>query len=165
MMMSYFMVQLTPENMDPVSWASSNPALQLGLKYESTSTQPGQHFFSTLTNPLTVMSTLVNQDRRVSFAEIVRQEPVESVAMPSSPNGGPVPEGRPQPGGPEMQHSGYIPKMPGSNGGNLTWDEKAAAATPAGGAPPEGFGGRAKEALATMWWVPILWFLAKRWKR
>jgi len=128
-MYSHFIVYFSVTNLDPVLWASSNPALQLDMKYEDSTAFPGQHIFGTASDPNTV-NVLLKQDQRVGWVEIIRQDPIdESVVVPAAnvPPGLPVSETRPEPGKPEMKLPGYIPRNgAGENGGKMSWDEKTA---------------------------------------
>lgn len=151
-MFSHFIIYFPVTNMDPVMWASSDPGLKLGMKYEGPTPQPGQHIFGTASDPNTV-SLLLKQDQRVGWAEIVRQDPIdEGAVVPAAdvPGGVPVPETRPEPGKPEMKLPGYIPRMgPGDSGGKLTEDEKLAA----------GLGPlvqQAKQPSGIPWWLLLL---------
>jgi hypothetical protein len=125
-MLNYFMVELQPNTMDPISWASSDPARKLSLRYDSSTTRVGEHIFMTPVPEATVGAFLRQDDRIRSFS-LIRQAPLEDavVVTPGSP--APVEETRPTPGRPQMKLPGYIPKNPGSNGGKLSWDEKRAA--------------------------------------
>jgi len=129
-MYSHFIVYFPVTNMDPVLWASSDPALKLHMVYEESMPFPGQHVFGTESDPNTVV-VLLRQDQRVGWAELIRQDPIDKegvIPAMNVPPGLPVEPARPEPGKPALQLPGYIPKQPGSNGGKLTWDEKAAAA-------------------------------------
>jgi len=184
-MYSYFIVFFPVTNMDPVLWTSSNPALQLGMKYEESLNFPGQHVFGTTAEPATVV-TLLRQDQRVGWAELIKQEewhdttkqfetppvqrecpygwrsPTECYDITDTDRPGyPVPETRPEPGTPEMKLPGYIPKMPGSNGGKLSWDEKVAAGL---GPAIQEIKAEARQKVSIPWWLLLLgaWAISRR---
>ena len=125
---TYYLIRLMT-GMNPVEWASSDPALKLGLTFVSGTMPEGlrpawnayyashadkeallaSYIFSCAQDPATVQQLLL-QDPRVQSLELIGGDSVDVVAVPAQPTF--ASESRPQPGQPELQYSGYIPKLP-----------------------------------------------------